>query len=391
MRLSFPDAILLAFAATLGLVARPTAAQQPWRVTAQPTLRIGVLEGAPNYQFDRLGGVYRLSDGRIVLVNNWEIRYYDASGRHLRTTGGRGDGPGEFRNLRQIMPSRGDTVVAWDPLSFRVSRFDPEGNFVSAETYDRPEPIPGYGSEGQSLLPDGSVFIPMFRSTRPGDPTPQGLYRPEVRMARFDPRGGELTFLGTTVYGGLRQEFFELGSRRFPFGQPFAPNYRQVASPDRIFATDNERFLIDVYAYDGTLVAQLTSPSRQPHPVTPAQLDAYRASTIERYREGGDTERVREFDFAWSRIEKPATHPVFGIMAVDSEGLLWVQVVNPSRADSEYAILDASGRELGSLALPAGFFPTQIGRDYVLGRERGAFDVLYVVMYGLTRPPGLEP
>ncbi|MFQ5702894.1 MAG: hypothetical protein ACE5HT_02620 [Gemmatimonadales bacterium] len=72
-----------------------------WRLADRPTVDIGEQQHDPNYQLFRVASAIRLSDGRIVIANagTQELRFYDPDGMYDATTGGAGDGPGEFRNI----------------------------------------------------------------------------------------------------------------------------------------------------------------------------------------------------------------------------------------------------------------------------------------------------
>ena len=56
-----------------------------WRLSDEPLVDIGVLEGESVYQLHQVRGALRLSDGRIVVANagTEELRYFDASGVYL--------------------------------------------------------------------------------------------------------------------------------------------------------------------------------------------------------------------------------------------------------------------------------------------------------------------
>ena len=71
----------------------------------EPELHIGVEEGAPEYMLTHVGGALRLADGRIIIADrdNLELRFYDSKGRHLKSAGGRGQGPGEFEYLWSVL------------------------------------------------------------------------------------------------------------------------------------------------------------------------------------------------------------------------------------------------------------------------------------------------
>ena len=83
-------------------------------VSAQPRVTIGVAEGEEAYELYRVFGAARLSDGRIVLVNQGtqQIRFYDREGRFLSAAGRAGGGPGEFRNAFHLWILPGDTIAA---------------------------------------------------------------------------------------------------------------------------------------------------------------------------------------------------------------------------------------------------------------------------------------
>src|SRR5687768_145368 len=70
-----------------------------WRVETEPVVTIGVVEGAPEYQLFRVRHALRLDDGSILVADGGsrELRFYDSTGRHIRSIGRDGEGPGEFR------------------------------------------------------------------------------------------------------------------------------------------------------------------------------------------------------------------------------------------------------------------------------------------------------
>jgi hypothetical protein len=134
-----------------------------WSVSPEPVLRIGVSDGAPSYQFYRVRFAARLQDGRMVVVDgsSCEIRWYDASGRHRASVGRRGEGPGEFRDIRSGVLTAGDTLVVHDVRNQRVTWLSP------AERIVREEPLTGVGGSDVRLLnvlEQGRVVISQPRS-----------------------------------------------------------------------------------------------------------------------------------------------------------------------------------------------------------------------------------
>lgn len=99
---------------------------EPWGLSDEPVLEIGVVEGDERYQLHDVTDAARLDDGRIAVAHQGtaEIRVYDAEGRFLLAAGGPGDGPGEWRQVAAVHALSGDTLVVVDPLLDRVGLVD---------------------------------------------------------------------------------------------------------------------------------------------------------------------------------------------------------------------------------------------------------------------------
>ncbi len=93
-------------------------------------LAIGVLEGQDELMFgsiqelavDSAGGIYVFDGGAPAL------RYFDSTGAYVRTLGGKGSGPGEYRDVALGLAVRRDgRVVLRDPRNSRLSLYEPDG------------------------------------------------------------------------------------------------------------------------------------------------------------------------------------------------------------------------------------------------------------------------
>ena len=101
-----------------------------WSVDTTPALTIGTGAGDPAYELARIGGIERLPNGMIVVLNGpgeaaYEFRFYDSTGKHVATHGRRGQGPGEYRWISFVGSVGGDTVIGVDFPNERL-------NWVSA-------------------------------------------------------------------------------------------------------------------------------------------------------------------------------------------------------------------------------------------------------------------
>lgn len=102
-----------------------------WRVSAAPALTIGVVDGAPEEQLFRVADAALLSDGRILIANSGtsELRIFDRAGQYVRSLGGEGEGPGEFRRITVMDVAPGDSIFVWDQRSLRLSVLSLEEGF----------------------------------------------------------------------------------------------------------------------------------------------------------------------------------------------------------------------------------------------------------------------
>jgi len=109
-----------------------------WVVPDAPFLQIGAVEAAPEYEFTDVGGLVVLEDGQIAVADAGaaEVRLFDPSGRFLRRIGRKGTGPGEFRRLRTVYATGGDSLVAYDEAGYRLSEFTTDGTLIKTENLD---------------------------------------------------------------------------------------------------------------------------------------------------------------------------------------------------------------------------------------------------------------
>ena len=138
----------------------PDVAGEEWRLATPAVLQIGRSVGRPGPDlFGSIRQAILLSTGDIAVADGLaaEIRVFDEGGGHLLTFGGRGEGPGEFRNLLTIAELTGDTIAAVDPPGGRVSLFTFAGTFTRSFPIPR---IPGASFPNViGWLEDGPLLI----------------------------------------------------------------------------------------------------------------------------------------------------------------------------------------------------------------------------------------
>ncbi len=361
----------------------PEGSRLGWRIGPEPTVSIGVLEGDDPYMLGGVTDAVRLRDGRIVVVNGStiELRVFDSSGAYLDTWGGRGEGPGEFRDLLHIEPWPGDSIAAWYGPRRGLSLFDAEGNF------------------GRNIVLQIDRRDPNTRFVQPAAVTASGLIlagqHPHtldtVAVEIRDAEGRLRSSLGE--HPGDERYIVNEGTDQATMYQPiFGATVAQVPWGDLVVHSLKNRYEIRAFAEDGTLARIVRWGDTAPAP-TREEVEAYieervswhpvnlSPSEIEEYQ----AERRREYQ----SIPVAEHMPAFGSVIVDRVNHLWVEefkLPGDDRPGSVWTVFDDEGLLLGNAELPEdGFWIYEIGEDYVLLVTRDELHVEYVQLWPLER------
>ncbi len=354
-----------------------------WRLSAEPTLEIGMLDGPPEYQFGTISGVTRLRDGTVVVAERLagHLRFFDAEGRHLRTAGRKGSGPGEFRTVTLLRSAGSDSLVTFDVGNRRISVFAPDGTFT------RSIPIQG---DSQVTFPiplarfaDGSFLV--NGRVRGANSLSDGASRKPVSLYRLTPESGLshiARFLGTEEFVQTQRNAknLQISMQPLPFGRSSA----FAAGDSILYAGDTDRFEIGRYAASGELLSIIrrSTPARE---VTPADVDAFKRESL-RPRTPGSPGRA-QMERALAEMPYPATMPAFSTLSTDHGRNLWVLEYEPiPETPGTWTVFDPAGAMLGTVTTPARLQVVEVGDDYVLGVWKDDLDVQTVRLYKLEKP-----
>lgn len=389
-----------------------------WTISGEPALEIGTLEGEDPYLFEGIAGATRLPDGRIVLVEerSREIRVFDAAGSHLASIGGRGEGPGEFAGPPDVVVLPGDTLLAYDPGSFRYSWFTLDGRLIRDAPFDREasrDNLGGAFSRERRLFPDGSFFnvggfapsnteMSEFGGFLSYAPVPDEIARSDIRLGIVPAGGGPGVVFGRFPWDESGYVEGETIYDAFRVTDHFhAPAlYATGRGPVRVhIATPGAREIRTLDASGALLrIVRQTLPLE---PLTEAMIAAERAAVRDSVaarneatrsdprREGVDEGPVLDL---FDRIAFPdSVFPWSGLEA-DAEGDLWAlehRVPAPADGTRTYQVFDATGRWLGPVRVPASVGSVEeIGPDYVLGIWTDELEVPYLRVYGIEKGGG---
>ncbi|HEX8320909.1 hypothetical protein [Longimicrobium sp.] len=336
-------------------------------------MSIGAVEGAPEYMLHDVRGAARLPDGGVVLANSGssELRWYDAAGRHVRSAGRDGGGPGEFLSLAALARGPDGRVHAWDATSLRFSTFGADARLegywtVPADSFGPNVDLAGVLADNSAVLLDGSSTVFTL------SPAPQ---RDSMRIWHASPSGTVRRMM--TIPGPERITWGSAqGAVRSP--APFARSTLTAVGGDRVWIGDNERYEVGGYGDDGRL-QRLIRRVGDPRKVSDGEKEEYRRAWRERVGSGGQVPGAALEKFL-AEMPFPDTHPAFSALQMDAEGRLWIRE-RDDPAGSHWAVHDAEGRLAGSLTLPPRAEPLDISAHHVVARWTDEDGVEFVRVY----------
>lgn len=333
---------------------------------AERVLRLGSVEGGPE-EFGRIRSLLADADGNVYVADNLahQIRVFSREGRHLRTIGRQGSGPGEFGDLYGLAWLDGN-VAAMDPGNARIAVFSPRGEWIEAVQHF---PITGPPSLIRLFPLGGAAFygpvidfesqsLPFVRFTAagPGDtiqaPQRQAAGRP-TGVVCHRPDGG-LTSITLPQAPGVVYAFP-------PPGGAMAVSWTETYRIAWLDARGD--------------TTRVVSRERPPVPYSEELWE----QGMRPYRELRET-------FPGARCEpsapeRPRHRAALRHISFDEDGRMWVEA-----ADEEgfvWEVFDDEGRLLGAVRTPrrSPGIPPYIRGGHLYQVEIDELDVQYVAVY----------
>ena len=346
-----------------------------WVVDTVPDYQVGEMDGEDPYLFSWVEGARQLADGRVAVLDrgSCELRFFGSDGVFLNRTGGRGEGPGEFRDDCYWVPSFvEDTLFVYDGV--QLSSFDERGRVGQrARVSWRGAPVPRVRGAGRRSMLIAAEFSSVALDGLPRDPS-------TLDFALLKRDGLAPVWEG--FFQGM-QHYAAFGSM-FRYRLPFDIPPAAVLGPDGLFLTLGEDHGPEILEYDGSgglrRIIRLAEPVAAPSPEDLRRLVEFESG---RYRQDlPDTMRARLVGRdrrMYAKMPLPEIMPVFSRLLVDDVGWLWAELHRfDVRQPMRWLVFGPDGEGLGSVDMPAGLAVRQIGRDFVVGVWRDENDVHYV-------------
>jgi hypothetical protein len=338
----------------------------PWVVDTVPDLTLGHSDGGVHSQFQDIAGIVGLSDGALVVLDagGRELRWFEASGEHLRTTGGPGQGPGEFLDPRLVPRFQTDSLLIFDRARGSFTWVSIDGSGARAH---------GPGGElfiGTPIASAGSraLFVSSSGQTSCTENQPCDL---PLLLRWVDMTGTVADTLAVHTRRFLIAA--ESGRRSFLTG-PLDQRGLAAAGPDGLVLEGGPRFELRQFDAAGRLtgIFRVDAPPRgDPRDA----LDRY----LQRFPDPDEVRGIFE-------LMLPEVLPAFQALRVDALGWYWAELFRPSdEGTPEWLVFDPAGRARGLIELPRGLEVHEIGQDYILGRWTGELGVEHVRRHALDR------
>jgi len=359
--------------AGIRIVTNPDVPLPAWTVDTVPALTIGTVEGLDGHDLGNPRASAPLPDGGVAIADytTGQVRLYDRTGRHVRSVGGRGSGPGDFASVAVIYRARGDSLVVSDSRRPRLTILDGRGELgrtMALDDWDGPQPLL------RGLMHD-SVLV--FRAIHSGSAVYEtGSYRDSVEVFYHALEGGAYRSIGR--FPG-RRGFLIIdpdGAGGWGPAVPYNRDFQAAVTDSRVWIGAADGYGFEVYDVAGRLrsIVRLDRPGT---PVGPAERDHWH----ERQRAMDDREVwQRRFQQAKELVPFPPVMPPYSAVHADARGRIWVgEYLPPGATEPQtWRVFDADGQQLATATMPPGVSVHQIGQDHVLGRWTGEFDVAHI-------------
>lgn len=351
--------------------------------TLEEELRVGTVEGDPDYQFGQVMGVTVDSRGRLYVLDfqGQQVKVFSSEGVFQQTIAGPGEGPGELRGAVAVLMGPADTLLVQDNRAFRINRYAPDGSSAGGFRIPLEERHPQ-----QYKVTDSGVFAVQFET--PDTPGQEAADSPVDVIAQL------------TTAGTLIDTLLAYPSLAVPGRHIYEPSvsWDITDGPNLVYGVSDD-YRLEIHS--GNRLRRVITKPFLSEPISDQEEEAILDRWAQEAIESGAPED-------WVARRRPTTHvadhvPAFRTIAFGPSGTIWVQRVRPVSellgleepdfndvGSQHWDIFNPEGRFLGTLLMPPGFTPHIFRRNQLYGVLRDELGVQYVVRYGVVGADGLE-
>ena len=348
----------------------------------EPLVRVGLLDGPDEFLFGNITGAVRLEDGSVVVADQsiFEIRMFDASGRHVWTSGRKGEGPGEYEGIRLMRGCPGATVTVFDWSQDRITRLGPDGRVIDTRVLAGAQVNP---YNDPTCAPNGDLVFDEWPESEWDDEETVALgefYRWKMDLSLERDDGA------VTLARGIP------GAERFNYGGGSGPRTwgKDIAftvTVTGVWYGSADDYELEHVDWNGrvTRIARWAGPDLE---VTREHLNRYRDAYLARYETAEERRSFERERWPEIRDDLPESFPAYideGLLSLP-DGSVWVvpHAWRDLGGRAEFHLLGPDGTWLHRLTIPSGRTLLDAGPGWVLLLERGEFDEQSVAVYELV-------
>jgi hypothetical protein len=308
-----------------------------------PTRAVVLDEEFAYKEKDETGEVRLFNPGRVAVdaggnvyiadETDMAIKVFDPQGKFLHAIGRKGEGPGEFTYIFDMVPLPDGRLLVTDFRARRTSFFDSEGQFLVSYPWKK-------------------NFLRVYLATGSSCTLEEGVYTEEARerwIKTIDFAGEELISFGKFSFPEFKM--IRAGEVMISISVPW--------TPASIFAGDNssqwlyhcpgDQYLIEVYDQKGKLFRKIDRPY-EPVPVTDEDINEIKSRVAQRPESPAAK--------LYAQMEFPKVKPLANHMIVDSDGYLWVRTSEVKKeGEKENTAYDIFN--------PDGYYETRVWIDVI--------------------------
>jgi len=371
------------FVALMALVAL-----MPHHVSAQR--KLGALTASHDHEFTGIDGVRELRDGRVIVLDARDrtIHVIDLRAKSGKTIGRLGDGPGEFRLPRVLLPIGGDTTLVNDMGRYGkllvITPAGELGDFVSTQDNTlstRTFVVGAVDAIGHfyenNYTRDSNSIVRWDRTRGRRDTIARISMKVVSPLTRPRPTSGGATSGGAQRSGGAPPPFVTVSQWAVS-----ADGHLAIVTP--------EPYRVTLVSPSGVRVQGQPVPFT-PVPVGAAEKEDYR---VERQRpvpaivvsNGVQTSTYRKPNYT-EPAEWPSSLPAFlpGAVSYAPNRMLWVKRATRSGTPPLYDIFDHTAKRIYQLELPPRTKLVGFGAGTVYLASVDEDDLHYLQRYALPK------
>lgn len=314
-----------------------------------------------------------------------EIRVFDLEGRHLRSLGGAGSGPGEFSgNISAIVALDMGRLGAWDAGQRRLTVFTPDG---LVERVARPDLTGLSGAPSfVGAFPDGRFVLRLepslaqYRGSRP-----EGLVADTTRFASFELDGSrgaldleierppQWWYDRENGYGHLPL-IFGRTLRGFVSGAHFLTGPTDAVALDQYDAAGNLVGAVDLGTFPRPLTAEVVSAERERRVASAGGPVVYLA-------DGTTVNMAVVIGGIVRGLDAYDTSPIFDEVQAGGDGTVWIRAVSitdgPTR---QWVMIDRDGEVRGQVVLPSSAAVVGGGASHTVVATEDEFEATVLIV-----------